>query len=238
MFLGGEFYNAKVKALLKEHNVKLYSTHNEPKSCIAERFIRTLRDRIEHAFIIAHNNWTYVLPKIMRDYNSKIHRSIHMSPMDARLSKNYKKVYKSLYDESYKKMTEEESLKNPNVQKRMPKYEVGQKVRISLHKRLFEKSSTAKWSEEVFFIDEINQNTRPITYLLKDYAGEKLTGGFYPEQLQPTNASIYRIEKVLKKRVKNGRHESFVKWQGYPKKFNSWVESDEISTSLSATSKK
>ena len=73
MCLGGEFYNTKVKALLKEHNVKLYSTHNEPESCIAERFIRTLRDRIEHAFIIAHNtNWTYILPKIMKDYNSKI----------------------------------------------------------------------------------------------------------------------------------------------------------------------
>ena len=174
----------------------------------------------------------------MKDYNAKVHRSIHMSPMDARLSRNYKKVYKSLYDESNKKTTLEESMKNSNIQKRMPKYEVGQKVRISLHKRLFEKSSTAKWSEEVFFIDEINQNTRPITYLLKDYAGEKLTGGFYPEQLQPTDASIYRIEQVIKKRVKNGIHESLVKWEGYPKKFNAWVASDEISTSSSAASKK
>ena len=63
------------------------------------------------------------------------------------------------------------------------KFVVGDKVRISDHIRLFEKGATANWSEEVYEVSEILP-TRPITYRLRDLAGEDIQGAFYNEQLQ------------------------------------------------------
>ena len=43
---GSEFYNTSMKLLLEEDGIEMYSTHNEGKSVIAERFIRTLKNKI------------------------------------------------------------------------------------------------------------------------------------------------------------------------------------------------
>ena len=43
---GGEFYNKLFKRFLKINNVEMYSTYNEGKSVVAERFIRTLKNKI------------------------------------------------------------------------------------------------------------------------------------------------------------------------------------------------
>ena len=43
---GSEFYNTSVKSWLWDNNIKMYSTHNEGKSVVAERFVRTLKNKI------------------------------------------------------------------------------------------------------------------------------------------------------------------------------------------------
>ena len=43
---GSEFYNAYFKKWLQDSNIVMYSTHNEGKSVVAERFIRTLKSKI------------------------------------------------------------------------------------------------------------------------------------------------------------------------------------------------
>ena len=43
---GGEFYNNIFKISLKINNIKMYSTHNEGKSAVAERFIRTVKNKV------------------------------------------------------------------------------------------------------------------------------------------------------------------------------------------------
>ena len=43
---GSEFYNNSFKDLLKINNIEMYSTYNEGKSVAAERFIRTLKNKI------------------------------------------------------------------------------------------------------------------------------------------------------------------------------------------------
>ena len=101
-------------------------------------------------------------------------------------------------------------------------------MRISLHKRTFEKEATASWSEEIFEVSSILP-TRPIVYKLKDLAGEELEGTFYKEQLQKTDQSIYRIELILRRRQKaDGTREALVKWSRYPETFNSWEPADAI----------
>ena len=41
-----EFYNRSMKSFLQNKDIEMYSTHNEGKSVIAERFIRTLKTKL------------------------------------------------------------------------------------------------------------------------------------------------------------------------------------------------
>ena len=113
-------------------------------------------------------------------------------------------------------------------QKTIPTYLIGDKVRISIYKRIFEKEASATWSEEIFEISDILM-TQPIVYKIKDLSGEELKGTFYKEQLQKTDQSIYRIDRILRRRQRaDGTREVLVKWMGWPDKFNSWEPEDTI----------
>ena len=65
-----------------------------------------------------------------------------------------------------------------------------------------------------------------VTYKLKDLAGEDTKGAFYDDELQSVTKAEdepFDIERILKTRKRAGKVEYFVKWRGYPVKFNSWV---------------
>ena len=146
--------------------------------------------------------------------NTQYHRTIKMTPQEARRPRNIIRVYEALY-------------KNIRSE-RIPKCHIGAKVRISLQKRTFEKEATESWSEEIFEVSDVLP-TRPIVYKVKDLAGEELIGTFYKEQMQRTDQSIYRIDRVLRRRQKaDGTREVLVKWSGYPEIFNSWEPEDNI----------
>ena len=55
---------------------------------------------------------------------------------------------------------------------------------------------------------------------MTDYNGEEIQGSFYEHELQKTAQDTFRIEKVLKRQG----DKSLVKWMGYPKSFNSWID--------------
>ena len=77
--------------------------------------------------------------------------------------------------------------------------------------------------EEVFKISKI-QLTISGTYRISDYNGEEIQGSFYEQELQKTSQSTFRIEKVLKRQG----DKSLAKWLGYPKSFNSWIDTKTI----------
>ena len=212
---GTEFYNASMRRLLKSKNIQLYSTHNEPKAMIAERFIRTLRKKIESNYILTGSRvWYDILPQLIHEYNTTYHRSLKMTPEEARKPENCMRVIK---------------LQNWDRSPEKPVFEVGDRVRISVIKSLFSKGATANWSEEIFEIYKVNRTTQPITYRLQDLAGEVIEGAFYKEQLQKTEQEIYRIERAYRKRVKNdGTKEFYVKWSGYQNKFNQWIPEEDV----------
>ena len=204
---GKEYYNKNVLDLLAKDNIKVYSTENEEKSSVCERWNRTIKDKMYKRFTM-QNNTVYVdiLPKILASYNNSRHRSIGMTPIQARKPENYGKVYFNLYGD----------LARDN---RKPEFRVGDRVRISKYKRVtFDKGYTPNWTEEVFIIDEI-RFTNPITYKIKDLNGEVIKGTFYREELQKTDQEVYRIEKIIRK----SKGKALVKWKGYPDEFNSWV---------------
>ena len=109
-----------------------------------------------------------------------------MTPVEASMKKNEKKVFKNLYGDI-------------SVDKKKPKFSLGDFVRIPRKKGTFEKGYTPRWTEEVFKVVEILHSV-PITYKLEDLSGEEIQGSFYEEELQKSTQQVYRIEKVDEER--------------------------------------
>ena len=81
----GEFYHNSFKDFLKINNIELYSIYNEGKFVAAERFIRTLKNKIfKHMTAISKNVYFDVLDDIVDKYNNTVHRTIKMMPIDVR----------------------------------------------------------------------------------------------------------------------------------------------------------
>ena len=209
---GTEFYNKNMNDLRKLYDIELYSTENEEKSSIAERWIRTMKEKMFKYFTDYNTNkYIDVLPDLVEDYNNTVHSSTKLTPTDASKEENELTVWRNLYPDRYK------------TSRLNPKFSVGDEVRITKKKKVFEKGYTTRWTEEIFTIKEIRE-TNPITYKLEDLQGEEIKGTFYEPELQKTEQQIYRIEKIIKK--EKGR--SFVKWKGYSDKFNSWVDNKDL----------
>ena len=124
-----------------------------------------------------------------------------------------------------------DTLYSGDVQKQVRfKFQVGDRVRISKVKRMFEKSYLPNFTEEMFTVYKRFARQVPV-YKLKDDAGEILEGTFYELELQKIikNDDVYRVEKIIRKRKRKGVTVYFVKWKGYPDKFNSWVPESDIS---------
>ena len=213
---GREFYNATVQQLLKKKGVSMYSTENEEKSSIVERWNRTIK-RNMWKYFTANNTHKYIdiLPELVEKYNKTYHRSIKTTPINASKPDNFNHVFKALYG-------------NMKQLERKPKFKVGDRVRITKKKKTFEKGFTTNWSEELFIITKV-KITKPPTYEIEDLNGKPIQGTFYEQELQKSKQSSYRVEKVLKRRkAKNGQKEVYVKWKGYDTSFNSWIPLSDL----------
>ena len=77
---GSEFYNVSFKKWFQENDIVMYSTHNEGKSVVAERFIRMLNSKIyKHMTSISKNVYIDKLDDIVDEYNNTYHTAIKMS---------------------------------------------------------------------------------------------------------------------------------------------------------------
>ena len=82
---GSEFYNNSFKKWLHDNNIEMYSTHNEEKFVVSERFIRTLHNKIhKYMTLISKNVYIYKLDDIVNEYNDNYHRTIKMKPIDVK----------------------------------------------------------------------------------------------------------------------------------------------------------
>ena len=161
---GSEFYNNNFKKWLSDNNIIMYSTYNEGKSVVAERFIKTLKNKLyKHMTATGKNVYYDVLDDIVNEYNNTKHSTIKMKPKEVR--NNNKRVY---IDEHNEKDS---------------RFKVGDRVRISKFKNIFAKGYTPNWSREIFIVDKIN-DTVSYTYNIKDLNVEEIIGSFYDRELQ------------------------------------------------------
>ena len=158
----------------------MYSTYNEGKSVVAERFIRILKNKIfKHMTAISKSVYFDVLDDIVNKYNNTVHRTINMKPID---------VKDNTYVDSKKEVNDKD-----------PRFKVGDHVRISKYKIIFAKGYTPNWSEEVFVVSKI-KNTVPWTHKINGFNGEEIIESFYEKELQKTNQKEFRIEIILKRK--------------------------------------
>ena len=150
----------------------MYSTHNEGKYVVAERFIRTIKNKIyKHITSISKNGYIDKLDDIVNEYNNTKHGTTKMKPIDHK-------------DNTYTDFGKE-------VNNNDPKFKIGDHVTISKYKNIFSKGYTPNWSEEVFVIKKI-KNIVPWTYVIDDVNGEK--------ELKKIDQQEFRIEKLIKKK--------------------------------------
>ena len=172
--------------------INMYSTYNEGKSVVAERFIRTLKNKLYKHMTATGKKIYYdknikveldlsnyatkddVLDDVVNKYNNTKHSTIKMKPIDvgdttksSSLERNNKRVY---IDEHNEKDC---------------RFKVGDRFRISRYKNIFAKGYTPNWSKEIFIVDKVN-DTVPYTYNLKDLNDEEIIGSFYDKELQKT----------------------------------------------------
>ena len=83
-----------------------------------------------------------------------------------------------------------------------PKFEVGDQIRISKYRKFFAKGYTPHWTEEVFVIKK-DKKTVPWTYVIEDLNVKEIVGMYYEKELQKTNQTKFRVEKVIKKKMIN-----------------------------------
>jgi hypothetical protein len=210
--LGTEFYNEDFKKLMAKYKINLYSTYSSVKACVAERFIRTIKNWLWKRFTVTGSyGWISILDGLVKFYNSKKHSTIKMKPIDV-TKKTEKKLFKTVY-----------ASKKPKF-KSKPRFELDDFVRISKYKGQFEKGYTPNFSTEIFRIIQVLQ-TEPVTYKLADEDNQPIAGGFYQDELvKVKHKDIYLVEKVVKKKG----DKVLVKWLGFPSSKNSWIDKDNI----------
>lgn len=136
---GKEFYNKNLKEILDKYNIKIYSTGTANKASIVERFNRTLGNKLK-PLLFKNLKWVDILPKIIKNYNNTYHRTIKMKPLEVNKG-NENHLLATVY---YYKMTESK-----------PKYEVGDRVRLSAYVDTFRNKLKTNWTKEIFTISKV-----------------------------------------------------------------------------------
>ena len=220
---GKEFYNAHVKALLRDKGVEHFSSENDNiKASLVERFNKSLRLKI-HRYLTARNTRKFVdkLSSFVGAYNATEHSSTGVAPKNVTYN-NQADVFDRLFEGG-----EHGSWKKRKVIKRPLR--PGELVRISKSRMAFERGYTPNWTKELFRVVKILERETPQVYEIEDYRGEPIAGTFYRQELQRvTPPDEWEVEAVLDTRKRGRRKEYLVKWMGYPDSHNQWISEKDM----------
>lgn len=169
---GREYLNKPFQEFLKKHNVKHFLRLSDVKAALAERLIRTLKERL-FKYFTANNTLRYVdvLQNLVKSYNSTIHSSLNGLAPNQITAKNEKKVWKQQYGEYLKKGGN----KGP--------FQSGDKVILSKLRKTFDKGYQPNWTKEYFIIVDRLGSSPPV-WRVMDAENNIIEGTFYAEELQ------------------------------------------------------
>ena len=228
--LGKEFDNRHFRSFLNRQDIDLFVVNSPFKASLVERLNKTIKEKMYKYFTFrGSHRWIDVLPQIMEGYNGSIHRSIAMAPRDVNR-------------ENEMQLWDKQQSKGPQIVTRRrdeqhPTFKVGESVRISHAKRIFDKGYLPTWTDQVYTVARVVKTPKietkfagPLKYVLKDYNDNEIEGKFYGLELQKIHPpERFRVERVIRprNRGRGGGVQYFVKWMGYGDEFNSWVDNLE-----------
>lgn len=224
---GLEFDNKQMRKFLEDNDVTFFTSNDTKIKCaIVERVNRTLKSKMFRYFT-QNNTRKYIdiLPDLVSSYNNSYHRSIKMAPNNVN-KENENQVFKNLYGaESVKELL----FRDGSDFHRKSEIKPDDKVRVKLNiNPTLHKSHYPLWSDKVYEVSKVTNKPVAKNYQL-NFESEKQRQSFYPKEIQKIDANVvFRIEKVIKKRKRNGIEELFVKFIDYPSKFNQWIRKDQI----------
>ena len=186
------------------------------KPAIAKRFIRTLKGKLFR--YMTHQNtkkYKHLLPDIIKSYNLTQHRGLggNHTPTEINQLTNADEIQLQ-----FKRMYKIPSSSHKPV---ISSLSVGEYVRLSQIKPTFKKGYTMQNTLDIFKIIRVDTTESPTIYILEDLQGEPIKGIFYREELIPTTPpEIYQID-IIRSKIVARTKKLFVRWRGYPDKFNS-----------------
>ena len=162
-----------MKSWLEKNDIEMHSTHNKEKSVVAERFIKTLKNKIyKYVNSISKNVYIDQLDDIVNKYNNANHKTIKMKPANLK---------STTYFNSSKEINDKD-----------PKFKIGDIVEISKYRNIFVKGIISNWFEEVFVIKKIIFFSG--TYVFSDHKDEEIFGAFCEKELQKANQKQFNVE--------------------------------------------
>ena len=211
-----------VEEVDSQWDIDLMDVGSLAKKNDAERVIKTLKKMI-YRYITHYDKEKYIdhLEELVRSYNYSYHRTIGMPP--ARVGRSNERLvwWYSYWPE-----------KDENFRLKPYKFKVGDNVRVTHTKTLFDTEYDFKWTGEIFKIRVRYKRDGINVYRLKDFLDEDIKGSFYEAELQKVEQSDenrkWKISKVLKTRKTKGRKEHLVRWLHWPKKIDSWVADKDL----------
>ncbi|CAG2254272.1 unnamed protein product [Mytilus edulis] len=232
--LGKEFKNQYVRKYLSNQGINTYYSLNDTKCAIVERSIRSLKSILFRYF---RHNQTYkyvnVLQDMVKGYNARPHRTLGgFAPFEVN-KHNAGEVRLSAYLARNPKRREKKVVKKTKIKSRKKsfRYKVNDLVRLTFKRHPFQRGYLQKWTEEIFKISRRYFRQQLSLYKVVDLQDEAIEGTFQDSEVQKVRKdgeTKWKIEKVIKRRKRNGTKQVLVRWLGYPKKFDSWVPVSDI----------
>lgn len=219
---GGEFTGGNIKRFLLENGVRHFTPGSNIKCSGVERFNKTIQRKLYHHMTSrGSDRYIDVLPRIVESYNNSVHARLGISPREAERPEN-DLIVKDMLNRHYLSFFKKKST-------RRRRFKVGDTVRVAKIKRPFMRSYKKQSNDEIFEITEVRTGLPIPMYVLRSWEHlDTMKGAFYESELTRVNLDSFNIERILKRRMKNGIEQVFVKWEGYHKKFNSWIPAENL----------
>ena len=226
---GSEFTSKEFKKFLKKEGITHFTTHSEKQANYVERFIKTIKGKIyRYMTEKSSNRYIDILPNLVRSYNNTWHSGILSEPVNVN-KENESRLWWQMYWPEEEYIKKEKPCDKRNRQKKFI-FKVGDKVRISYLRKSFQREYDTKWSYEIFVVTErFLRQDQPI-YRIADWFGDPLEGTFYQKELQKVDTrwhKPWKVQEVFDSRGLGKKKEYLVKWLGWPKKFNTWINYKE-----------
>lgn len=222
---GLEFKNALVQRTLSEKNVEWLPLGGTMKAAVAERANKSIQI-LMYKYMSSKETTKYIdkLQDLVDTYNTRPHRSLEgMTPSEADQLDNESKV-QAINHSRYEEIARKRKHNLP--------FKLGDVVKIKTLAKKVSSSSRAyaeQFKGEYFMIVRINRTMPVAMYYLRSMDTEEvIDGGFYAEELQRQRGDVYKVDSVLRRRVRRGVPEIFVKWKDFGERWNEWIPESNI----------